>query len=197
MLTDRSSSSTRTITDLTTSLTSIIARFEATVGPTLVPSSRPATPASRPPASLTPQQDRGTPTTSVHNDGLHSSASSTLTSASSLTTHRRRPAPSLSEYLSKREKEDARGGETGLLSLGNQKAGPAQSGQTKSQRDQLLAGQRSEGVMGNSQLHEELGGQLAEVRSIVHLCPRSQPDAHLDVPSAQAECDTFFELARG
>lgn len=77
-------------------------------------------------------------------------------------TRRRRAVPSLSEYLSKREREDARGGEIGLLPLGGD-ARRGTGGPTKSQGDQLLAGQRSEGVMGNSQLHEELGGQLAEV----------------------------------
>lgn len=80
---------------------------------------------------------------------------------------RQRPAPSLAEYLTKREREDSRGGEAGLLPLGHGGHGRAIRGATKSQRDELLAGQRSDGVVGNSQLHEELGGQLAEVSCLL------------------------------
>lgn len=139
---------------MSTTLNGVIARYEITVGPVVT---RPTTPASLPIPEIRPDTlgAREILTKTAPNLTHNPSQTSTIT--------RRRPVPSLSEYLSKREKEDARGGEIGLLSLGSTGPRRADSGLSKSQRDQLLAGQTSDGVMGNSQLHEELGGQLAEV----------------------------------
>ncbi|KAL7421996.1 hypothetical protein Q5752_003768 [Cryptotrichosporon argae] len=68
---------------------------------------------------------------------------------------RKRPAPSTrtSEYLAQLARDDADGGEAGLLPLRVRQAKPVESG-----RDQLLGGVT--GGLGAAQLHEELGGQL-------------------------------------
>lgn len=77
---------------------------------------------------------------------------------------RRRTIPSLSEYLSQREKEDKIGGEAGLLPISKPSTAQIQSDQQeKNLKDELMAGRKSKSVLGNAEIHEELGGQLAEV----------------------------------
>lgn len=199
----RSSSSFQTITDLSQSLDEIIARYEAIVGASPVRSSRPTTPVL-PISTSKPDIPSGHTARSTNasqpNVETPGPTASTSTPAPTPSTARRRQrrAPSLSEYLAKREREDARGGETGLLPL---KAIPNKqlTATTKSSRDQLLAGQRSEGVMGNSQLHEELGGQLAEVSlfALINGNVRSvQPADMIDVTSAQTQRYTLSLLVQ-
>jgi hypothetical protein len=80
------------------------------------------------------------------------------TQLSSRTILRQRRA-NIDEYLNSRSAEDLKGDEAGLLPL---KLAQAQSsGAGPGARDRLLGGPRA-GV-GAAQLHEELGGQLADV----------------------------------
>lgn len=73
---------------------------------------------------------------------------------------RRRQAQSLEEYLAARQREDRQQGEAGLLPL--RQVGGANGGNARSgARDTLMDGARP--GMGSAQLHEELGGQLANV----------------------------------
>lgn len=74
-------------------------------------------------------------------------------------TLRHRNIPNLNEYLSRREKEDRQGADAGLLPVRMKPPAPKQG---PSSRDQLLGSAGGTG-MGASQLHEELGGQLADV----------------------------------
>jgi len=67
-------------------------------------------------------------------------------------------------YLRTRLAEDREGHEAGLLPLKFQ-----QARKEENERDSLLGGTRP--GMGSAQLHEELGGQLADVRA--SLCSRS------------------------
>ena len=79
----------------------------------------------------------------------------------------------LSAYLAKRQREDAQGGEAGLLRLaetGRRGDGAAVTGSVdaEKQREELLAGNTSRVAISGAQLHEELGGQLAQVCSSSH-----------------------------
>ena len=79
---------------------------------------------------------------------------------------RRRNVPPLSTYLATRAAEDEKGNEVGLLPVRTRPNAPAD----KSDRDHLLAG----GIgMGAAQLHEELGGQLADVSLRAHCTCKS------------------------
>lgn len=179
----RSSTSSHTVQDMSANVDGIIARYEATLGPISL-TSRPTSPFLQPVRSNTAytQKSAEAPQRPAVLDAepTHTQDSDPAPSIQP-TSRRRRKAPSLSDYLSKRETEDAQGGETGLLAL---KPAPRQlKGDGKTSRDQLLAGQRSEGVMGNSQLHEELGGQLAEVRHVHSIETRIRADmvrCHID-----------------
>lgn len=62
-------------------------------------------------------------------------------------------------YLRSRTSEDREGDEAGLLPL---KVPIRNAQKDKDQRDSLLGGGNRPG-MGSAQLHEELGGQLADV----------------------------------
>ncbi|KAK1924044.1 hypothetical protein DB88DRAFT_488940 [Papiliotrema laurentii] len=73
------------------------------------------------------------------------------------TTLRKRKNPPLSTYLQTRAAEDTTGTDAGLLPIRAKPVPPAE----KSSRDQLL-GAGTAG-MGAAQLHEELGGQLADM----------------------------------
>ena len=78
------------------------------------------------------------------------------------TTLRHRPhAQSTEEYLRRRIQEDQQGGEAGLLPL---KSRVAPQKPKPNDRDELLRGSGAGIGMGSAQLHEELGGQLADVR---------------------------------
>jgi hypothetical protein len=75
---------------------------------------------------------------------------------------RRRKAPTAEEYLATRQRQDALGSDTGLLPLKTPAtAGAADKG--LGARDRLLGDVGSRGAVGSSQLHEEMGGQLADV----------------------------------
>ncbi|GFZ46828.1 hypothetical protein JCM24511_04048 [Saitozyma sp. JCM 24511] len=75
---------------------------------------------------------------------------------------RRRKAPTAEEYLATRQRQDALGSDTGLLPLKTPAtAGTADKG--LGARDRLLGDVGSRGAVGSSQLHEELGGQLADM----------------------------------
>lgn len=78
-------------------------------------------------------------------------------------TLRHRNIPNLNEYLSRREKEDRQGADAGLLPVRIKPPAPKQG---PSSRDQLLGSAGGTG-MGASQLHEELGGRLADVSKAV------------------------------
>lgn len=73
------------------------------------------------------------------------------------TRRRKRNVQPLDQYLRSRSEEDRQSGEAGLLPIRARPVVPSE----KSSRDQLLG---TGGVgMGAAQLHEELGGQLADV----------------------------------
>ncbi|RSH88968.1 hypothetical protein EHS25_002630 [Saitozyma podzolica] len=75
---------------------------------------------------------------------------------------RRRKAPTAEEYLATRQRQDALGSDTGLLPLKTPAtAGTGDNG--PGARDRLLGDVGSRGAVGSSQLHEELGGQLADM----------------------------------
>lgn len=70
------------------------------------------------------------------------------------------------DYFAKRKREDAAGGESGLLPLKTAKttgAGADPAADSEGMRQRLLGGGSKSSAIGSSQLHEELGGQLADV----------------------------------
>jgi hypothetical protein len=71
-------------------------------------------------------------------------------------------------YLRTRLAEDRQGDEAGLLPLKIQ----ARKENKENDRDSLLGGVRP--GMGSAQLHEELGGQLADVSYLRHVNPLSK-----------------------
>jgi hypothetical protein len=93
-------------------------------------------------------------------------------------------------YLRNRVSEDRQGDEAGLLPL---KITRVKEQKGTGGRDDLLGGARP--GMGSAQLHEELGGQLADVspNDIDFACTQLM----IDVASVEAECCTFRQLARG
>lgn len=94
---------------------------------------------------------------------------------------RARTGPGLAAYLAKREKEDAQGGEAGLLPVSTPLGGQGTSKEgvdAEKQREQLLAGKTSMAALSGAQLHEELGGQLAQVRRPTSQSLRVYADKH-------------------
>lgn len=66
-----------------------------------------------------------------------------------------------STYFAKRSREDAAGGEAGLLPLKVAKKSNNDPMDQEGMRQRLMGG--AQGAIGSSQLHEELGGQLVDV----------------------------------
>lgn len=64
-------------------------------------------------------------------------------------------------YFAKRKREDEKGGEVGLLPLKTKSRAEKGPMDEEGMRNRLMGGASS--VIGSSQLHEELGGQLADV----------------------------------
>lgn len=73
------------------------------------------------------------------------------------------------DYFSKRKREDDAGGESGLLPLKTAKTRGAEEPTDQEGMRQRLMGGSKRGAIGASQLHEELGGQLADVSVVVAL----------------------------
>lgn len=71
------------------------------------------------------------------------------------------------KYFAKRKREDELGGESGLLPLKTMKQGEGGPMDEEGMRNRLMGGVRT--VVGSSQLHEELGGQLADVSGDIQL----------------------------
>ncbi|ORY26172.1 hypothetical protein BCR39DRAFT_498529 [Naematelia encephala] len=69
------------------------------------------------------------------------------------------PNMAVTDYLRRRQEEDSAGDETGLLPL--KVHHPSRPGNNQGARDALLDGARA--TMGSKELHEELGGQLADM----------------------------------
>ena len=157
----RSSSIAATLSELDEKLHNIEERYKAVLSTTsqgqLIPSSIPL--------SQTPSF-RSTPTSPPHDYHTITPAPVLVTAESRLKESSRsesvRKRHTHSEYLAARLKEDAQGGEVGLLPL------RPISSWNQDTRAELL-GPGGAGAMGSAQLQEELGGQLADVRHISKL----------------------------
>lgn len=109
--------------------------------------------AALPPDLMSPPLPKG-PSSPILSPKLHSPVASPFTSTSINT----------NDYFAKRKREDEAGGEVGLLPLKTAKThGGGDPTDAEGMRQRLLGGSKS-GAIGSSQLHEELGGQLADVR---------------------------------
>lgn len=123
------------------------------------------------PATISPSPELAQP---GQVDDPSSQAAATGVTTDSGIRQRKRQAPSLEEYLAARKREDQADGETGLLPIKRPTtASGSQAGSGLGARDKLFDGVRP--GMGSAQMHEELGGQLADV--CAPLARLSQADA--------------------
>ena len=196
----RSSSTSQTLAQLASSLDSLEAAYAAYAPSTEQPI--PSAPLSRHQSRISTAPESSQKTSAPEPDVK--SITAVAEPATSIRQRKPRTGPSLSAYLAKREREDAQGGEAGLLPVslprvGN--GGDRNGVDAEKQREELLAGNTSRAALSGAQLHEELGGQLAQVRVFYHgnatgIRRASTDLTTVDVEPAQAERAALCKLAR-
>ncbi|WWC89086.1 uncharacterized protein L201_004004 [Kwoniella dendrophila CBS 6074] len=161
---EQSSSTSGTLSKLDKELSSVESTYQIRLtSPLPTPSHNPALIAlpMTPNTSNPPQSERSDPTPPIQN--LESKSMPIPTSALITPTDGVRKRRSrVDEYLAQRSKSDLTGSEEGLLPL--KPVIPSNiKGKGVNSRDALLAGAGAGSGVGSAQLHEELGGQLADM----------------------------------